>query len=494
MLRGVIVRNVLLNLVGLGLPLLVAILTIPPLTGALGTGRFGVLTLIWAVASTVGVLDLGLGRALTQHMSAAIGAGRAERAQAIAWAGLTLLAALGVLAGAALWAGAPAIAAFLRQPGDRETIEAMRALAWTMPAIMLASGLRGVLESKAAFGTINAVRVVTGVLTFAAPWFAVTVGWNDLGVIAWLLAGVRLLGLLLFGAWVARLLPGTFVPRRPESALSMELLRVGGWMTVTNIASPLMSYLDRFVIGAVQSLSAVAWYATPQEMVSRLLLFAGALSSVLFPRLAELHAAGDGAGTGWRLERLALLALFLVLFPVMLCLAAFAEPVLDAWLGPEFARHGAAPMQVFCVGVLVNSLAQVPFVSLQARGHAATIAAIHCVQLPLFVVAVWQLAEHAGVIGAALAWSGRIVVDFVVLRMLSRARVGAAAGMRTETGAVLVGVLALAAFALAMTLPGWTGIASGLALGAIAWGLAASRLPRWSAGDAIAAVMRRSGA
>ncbi len=66
--------------------------------------------------------------------------------------------------------------------------------------------------------------------------------------------------------------------------------------------------------------------------------------------------------------------------------------------------------------------------------------------------------------------------------------------MRTETGAVLVGVLALAAFALPMTLPGWTGIASGLALGAIAWGLAASRLPRWSAGDAIAAVMRRSGA
>jgi O-antigen/teichoic acid export membrane protein len=359
---------------------------------------------------------------------------------------------------------------------------------------MLASGMRGVLESKAAFGLINAVRVVTGVLTFAAPWFAVTVGWNDLGVIAWLLAGVRLLGLLLFGACVARLLPGTFVPRRPESSLSMELLRVGGWMTVTNVASPLMSYLDRFVIGAVQSLSAVAWYATPQEMVSRLLLLAGALSSVLFPRLAELHAAGDGAGTGWRLERLALLALFLVLFPVMLCLAVFAEPVLDAWLGAEFARHGAVPMQVFCVGVLVNSLAQVPFVSLQARGRAATIAAIHCVQLPLFVVAVWQLAEHAGVVGAALAWSGRIVVDFVVLRTLSRSRVGAAGGVRNQTGAVLVGVLALAAFAAPMTLPGWTGIASGLALGAVAWGLAASRLPRWSAGDAIAAVMRRSGA
>jgi O-antigen/teichoic acid export membrane protein len=494
MLRGVIVRNVLLNVVGLGLPLLGAILTIPVLTEALGTGRFGVLTLIWAVASTVSVLDLGLGRSLTRQMSAAIGAGRPGRLQAIAWAGLTLLAALGVLAGAALWAGAPAVAAFLRQPGDRETIDAMRALAWTMPCIMLASGLRGALESMAAFGLINAVRVATGVLTFAAPWFAVQVGWNDLVVIAWLLAGVRVLGLVLFGICVARLLPGTFLPRRPDTSVSAELLRVGGWMTVSNVASPLMSYLDRFVVGAVLSLSAVAWYATPQEMVSRLLVFAGALSSVLFPRLAEVHAAGDGNGTGWRLERLALLMLFLVLFPPMLGLAAFAEPVLDAWLGPEFARHGAVPMQVFCVGVLVNSLAQVPFVSLQARGRAATIAAIHCVQLPVFVVAVWQLAAHAGVVGAALAWSGRIMADFVVLRTLSRSRMGAAGAVRTEMGAILVGLLALAAFAVLLALPGAMGVASGLALGAVAWGLAASRLPRRFVVEAIAAALRRGGA
>ena len=69
-----ILRNALLNLAGLGLPMLVALACIPPLVMLLGTPRFGLLTLLWAVVSTLGVFDLGVGRALTQQLSAAVGA------------------------------------------------------------------------------------------------------------------------------------------------------------------------------------------------------------------------------------------------------------------------------------------------------------------------------------------------------------------------------------------------------------------------------------
>jgi O-antigen/teichoic acid export membrane protein len=492
-LCDVILRNVMWNLIGLGLPLLVAIVTIPPLVAALGTGRFGVLTLVWAVVSTVGVLDFGLGRALTQQVSAAIGSGRADQAQAITWTGLSLLSLLGVLAGVVLWFGAPAGVAFLKQPGDAgEAVAAMRAMAWAMPFVMLASGLRGVLESKAAFLPINVVRIATGVLTFAVPWATVRLGWDDLGAIAWMLAAVRLLAAALYAGCVARRLPGTFVPRRPERALLLQLLSVGGWMTVTNVAAPLMGYLDRFVIGVVLSMSAVAWYATPQDMVSRLLLFAGALSSVLFPRFSEIHAAGDRDGLGRRLERLAQIGLFLALFPVTLLLGAFAEPVLHAWLGPEFAREGADALRIFCVGVLVNSLAQVPFVSIQARGRADAIALLHCVQLPLFVFAVWQMATHWGVIGAALAWTGRIVVDFAALRLLSRSGSAVVPAWGTEARVAAVGALALAAFAAAGLLDDPLRVPVCLAIGAVAWLLAAARLPRIVPADAVAAFMGRA--
>ena len=57
------------NLLGLGLPLLVAIFTMPVLIRGLGEARFGLLTLIWAVVSYFGLFDLGLGRALTQQLA-----------------------------------------------------------------------------------------------------------------------------------------------------------------------------------------------------------------------------------------------------------------------------------------------------------------------------------------------------------------------------------------------------------------------------------------
>ena len=39
------------------------------------------------------------------------------------------------------------------------------------------------------------------------------------------------------------------------------LLSFGGWITVSNIVSPLLVYVDRFVIWSFISMEAVAWYA-----------------------------------------------------------------------------------------------------------------------------------------------------------------------------------------------------------------------------------------
>src|ERR1700723_1921283 len=50
------------------------------------------------------------------------------------------------------------------------------------------------------------------------------------------------------------------------------LLRFGGWMTVSNIVGPLMVTLDRFLIAGLISVTAVAYYATPYELVTKLLL------------------------------------------------------------------------------------------------------------------------------------------------------------------------------------------------------------------------------
>ena len=65
------VRNVLWSLAGTGLPLIVAAASIPSLIAALGTTRFGVLSLAWIVVGYFSLFDLGL---FAFHNAAALAA------------------------------------------------------------------------------------------------------------------------------------------------------------------------------------------------------------------------------------------------------------------------------------------------------------------------------------------------------------------------------------------------------------------------------------
>lgn len=59
-------RNIAWNFVRIGMPLVLALITIPQLIAMLGTARFGVLTLVWMVVGYFSVFDLGLGQSLTK--------------------------------------------------------------------------------------------------------------------------------------------------------------------------------------------------------------------------------------------------------------------------------------------------------------------------------------------------------------------------------------------------------------------------------------------
>ena len=63
------IRYILWNLMGLGLPLLMAVFAIPGLLALIGSERFGLLALAWGLIGDAGVLDLGIGRATTQQVS-----------------------------------------------------------------------------------------------------------------------------------------------------------------------------------------------------------------------------------------------------------------------------------------------------------------------------------------------------------------------------------------------------------------------------------------
>ena len=438
-------RNVIWNLAGTGAPLLVGILCIPILVDALGTERFGVLALAWMVVGYFSLFDLGLGRALTQILARMLGRQEYASIPALFWTAMLLMTALGlfgclVAAGLAGWL----VRDVLNVPPalQSETLKSLYILALSIPVVIGTTGLRGVLEAYQRFDLVNAVRIPLGVITFLGP-VAVLPLSKSLPAVIGVLACARVLSWIAYALMCFRVEPGIGKSVRFDSGLVKPLFTFGGWMTVTNIVGPLMVYMDRFLIGAVLSLSAVAYYATPFEVVSKLFVVPAAIMGVMFPAFASTLAV-DREGAA-RLFRRVVEYVFLALFPITLLIVTFADDGLAIWLGEEFARNSTLVLQLLMIGIFVNSHAQVAFGLIQGAGRPDLTAKLHLLELPVYVVLLlWLLAEF-GIVGAAIAWVLRVVIDALMLFLLADKKVLSDGAFNTLWLAVMLAAVAIAA-------------------------------------------------
>ncbi len=157
--------NLLWSFLGTGLPLLVAIVTIPRLLHAMGMARFGVLSLAWIVVGYFSLFDLGLGRAMTQLVAQKIGKGEESDIPSIVWIGMMLMTLLGVAGAIAVALISPwLVGTKLEISNDlrQETLTAFYLLAVSIPVVIGTTGLRGILEARQRFDVVNVVKFRLG--------------------------------------------------------------------------------------------------------------------------------------------------------------------------------------------------------------------------------------------------------------------------------------------------------------------------------------------
>ena len=85
------------------------------------------------------------------------------------------------------------------------------------------------------------------------------------------------------------------------------------------------------MIGALVSVTAVAYYSTPFDMISKLLSVPLALMGPLFPAFAVNSAQEDHARSNFLLRRAAKY-IFLMIFPASVFAVAFAHAILKLGL------------------------------------------------------------------------------------------------------------------------------------------------------------------
>jgi O-antigen/teichoic acid export membrane protein len=385
----------------------------------LGTDRFGVVTLAWILIGYFSVFDLGFGRALTQVVAAKLGESGESHAPELVWPVLSLMMLLGTVGAVLLISIAlPLVHSILNIPRELqpETLWSFYILAVALPFVVVTAGLIGILSAFHRFGLLNAIRAPMGIYTYLAPLSVLPFSHSLVYVMAVLAAG-RVLAFAAHLIACRQILP----PLRSEWLIRFSevrpLFRIGAWMTVTNVVGPLMAYVDRFVIGGIISVAAVAYYATPYEMATKLLVIPVAVIGVLFPAFAANYRRDHSKVV--RLFVRASKYIALLLFPPILLIVAFAHQGLQWWLGDEFAVHSTLILRWLAVGVFINSIAQVFFTLLQGIGRPDLSAKLHIAELPVYLGALFWSVQHFGILGAAVTWSARVTIDALLLLWLA---------------------------------------------------------------------------
>uniref|UniRef100_A0A4Y8PVN7 Uncharacterized protein n=1 Tax=Paenibacillus athensensis TaxID=1967502 RepID=A0A4Y8PVN7_9BACL len=451
--KPVFLKNVGYNFMGYGIPVLAAVAIIPYLIGRLGEERFGIVSMLWAVVSYFGLFDFGLGRVVTMLIAKRQQDQDGEELSESVSTAFGMIVLLSLVGGALLALLAPWLAFRLLHASEalRPEINALFLLmAAAVPLIIASTGFRAVLEGFQRFDLVNAIRVPFGILVFLGP--ALTAPFtSSLPYIGLTMLGGYLLTFALYAYLSRRHLRLSWRSFRLRSV--PRLLRLGGWLTVSNVISPIMSYMDRLFIGMLASVSVVAYYVTPFEVTSKLLMVSGAVASALFPAFAAAAAAGT-SGQAARLQRAGAALIYGLVFPLALALVTFAPEGLRLWINADFAAHGQTPMQLLAAGVLVNALAIVPFTYIQAAGRPDVTAKLHLLELALYAAVMVLLIREYGIVGAALAWLLRVCADYaLLLRMQKRLAASAPAETTPEERGVPRWLWAYSALCLA--LPFW---------------------------------------
>lgn len=449
---SLLARNTLWVLLGQSAPLLAAIVAIPALIRGMGPERFGLLTLAWVLIGYMSVLDLSLGRALTQRIAERLGAHREEDLHREVGTSLVVMGLLGVLGGAALMALAPWVTGLLKIPEALrgETLAAFRWVAVAVPFVVLTAGFAGILGAYQRFRALNAIRIPTSMFSFVGPLLVLVFSTRVDHVILALVAS-RIAGTIAHAAVTARAVPWLGREARWNPAAVVPLARMGGWMTVSNVISPLMAHFDRFLVGAWISMEAVTYYATPFEIATRLWIVSGPIVTVMFPAFSTALASDRGRAA--LLYRRSQKYVWLILCPVVIAAIVLARDGMGLWLGAEFAARSTAVFQWLVVGILVNSLAQMPYSLIHAAGRARNVAILHMAELPAYLILVWVLANRHGIEGVAWAWCARATVDAIVLLLMARRILGTPVIPPAARWGLLAGIAGVAAAFAVQFLP-----------------------------------------
>ncbi len=401
------------NLIGRLGPLVIAVLVTPLLVHSLGPSRWGVFTIALSLVGIFSIFDFGIGRSLTRTISELLVDSKREEAASLAKSGIAALTVLGTVGGLLM----ASVARFWVDHGlhipaalHNEVLHAVYVLCVSAPVVLLCSALWGVLSAFQRFRSANLVNIPVMAMYYIGPLVMLHFIDSLVAVLA-VLVLCRVVTSLAYWRICTNALP-ELTHARVHIRMLGPVMRMGGWMTASTMAWPILTYVDRFIIASVLTAAATGYYSTPLDLVLRFSIIPIAIMNTAYPAIAASYRS-DPDNTQ-ALFRRSLLTVAGVLFPASLACVALSHWILHLWLGADFAAHATVVLRWLGVGVLLTSIDTVVAGLLDGIGKASVNAKFSFAELALYIPVLAILVRSTGIEGAAMAWALRCGLDLAI--------------------------------------------------------------------------------
>lgn len=404
-------KNTLLNLLGVGIPTVITLLTVPHYLRLIGAERYGALTVLWSLMGYFGFMDLGMGRAVGQFLAGSAGKSALQRS-GIVWTALISTTLIGVLAGVMFWISSDFILTHWISMSPDRLKEALAAVPWFILGIPLLLGgavLIGALQGRQMFLAKNVLTILTASLGQIIPLAVAASGRVGIDSLVPAMLFARIVTIVMNFWYCRHRLPLGRTVRFQLSYLK-PLLKYGGWVSLISILEDLLESIDRLAIGAFAGAKAVALYTVPYNTVAKVRTLSYSFHSAILPKMAsesQQNASDLALNASYALASL----MGIIAIPAI----GIIHPFLVLWVGSDFAHQAQGVGEIVMLGVFLNSMVIAEQAFLMSHGKVRRLTMIYILEVPVYLVLLWFCLQRFGIIGAALAWTARMLVDVVML-------------------------------------------------------------------------------
>jgi len=400
------------------LPALAALLSIPVLVHQLGFEVFAIVSLIISLNIFFYIYDFGLGRALTFFTPQSESRVNVNPNELLG-TGLIVSAVIGILVGLMAYFGSPYMVTHWMTVQEKllgDAILAFQVASLGILPSVVSNVFKGVLEGQRNFKVANICKIFSGTLLFLAPLISVMLfEVRSLVEISAYIVVTRYAGMGLYYVYTAK----TFEFRviKASGKAIRALARYGFWAAISGFFATMFVYGDRFIVAGYLIPDELSIYIASQDILIRYLLLPWSMAVVLMPVFSAKSLQN------FEIERLykkqGRLAMWLAL--------GFLSVVILAVVGviPHLSAYGV-PQETGIVvliqgsGVFFCALAQLPLIYLYANGRPRLITLIYGVEAILYVGLAPYIFGHYGVIGACAVWSGRLMLEYMLLNVFAK--------------------------------------------------------------------------